>query len=64
MTREEYEELLTTGEVARLFRVDVRTVTKWAKTGKLTSIRTPGGHRRFRKAEVMRLRNGEGGESQ
>jgi excisionase family DNA binding protein len=30
-------------------------VTRWAKAGKLTSIRTLGGHRRYRKAEVDAL---------
>jgi excisionase family DNA binding protein len=34
-----------------------KTVTRWAKAGKLTSIRTLGGHRRFRKSEVDDLRN-------
>lgn len=48
----EIEQLLTPGEVAVLFRVDVKTVTKWAKAGKLTSVRTLGGHRRYREAEV------------
>jgi excisionase family DNA binding protein len=46
------EKLLTPGEVAALFRVDPKTVTRWAASGKITSIRTPGGHRRFREAEV------------
>ena len=36
------EELLTPGEVAQLFRVDPKTVTRWAKSGKLTAIRTLG----------------------
>jgi len=48
----EHEELLTPREVATLFRVDPKTVTRWAKAGKLTSLRTLGGHRRYRKAEV------------
>lgn len=47
--------LLTPSEVAALFRVDPKTVTRWAKAGKLTSIRTLGGHRRYRSAEVMAL---------
>ena len=47
------ERLLTPGEVAALFRVDPKTVTRWAKAGKLTSIRTMGGHRRYRESEVM-----------
>jgi excisionase family DNA binding protein len=49
------DKLLTAGEVAVLFRVDPKTVTRWAKAGKLTSIRTPGGHRRYREAEVKAL---------
>jgi excisionase family DNA binding protein len=51
----EHEPLLTVGEVARLFRVDPKTVTRWARAGKLSAIRTPGGHRRFPEAEVRRL---------
>jgi excisionase family DNA binding protein len=46
------EALLTPGEVAALFRVDPKTVTRWAKAGKLTAIRTLGGHRRYRETEV------------
>ena len=49
------ETLLTPSEVATLFRVDPKTVTRWAKAGKLTSIRTLGGHRRYRAAEVRSL---------
>ncbi|RZQ64285.1 BldC family transcriptional regulator [Amycolatopsis suaedae] len=47
--------LLTPGEVASLFRVDPKTVTRWATAGRIGSIRTPGGHRRFREAEVNQL---------
>jgi excisionase family DNA binding protein len=53
--RDMESELLTPGEVATLFRVDPKTVTRWAKTGRLDSIRTPGGHRRFRETEVRAL---------
>jgi len=49
------EPLLTPSEVAAMFRVDPKTVTRWAKAGKLTSIRTLGGHRRYREAEVRSL---------
>ncbi len=49
------EPLLTPAEVASLFRVDPKTVTRWAKSGKLSSIRTLGGHRRYREAEVRKL---------
>jgi excisionase family DNA binding protein len=49
------ENLLTPAEVATLFRVDPKTVTRWAKAGKLTSIRTLGGHRRYKESEVKEL---------
>src|SRR3954467_10909336 len=49
------ETLLTPAEVAALFRVDPKTVTRWAKAGKLSSIRTLGGHRRYRESEVRAL---------
>ncbi|MGH3910509.1 MAG: BldC family transcriptional regulator [Pseudonocardiaceae bacterium] len=49
------ERLLTPGEVATLFRVDPKTVTRWASAGRIGSIRTPGGHRRFRETEVRAL---------
>ncbi len=52
---EDTEKLLTPSEVAAIFRVDPKTVTRWAKVGKLSSIRTLGGHRRFREAEVRML---------
>jgi excisionase family DNA binding protein len=53
----EQEVLLTPAEVASLFRVDPKTVTRWAKAGKLTSIRTLGGHRRYKDSEVQALLN-------
>ena len=49
------EVLLTPAEVAALFRVDPKTVTRWAKAGKITAIRTLGGHRRYRQSEVLGL---------
>jgi excisionase family DNA binding protein len=51
----EAEPLLLPSEVALMFRVNVKTVTRWAKAAKLTSIRTLGGHRRYREAEVRAL---------
>ena len=45
-------ELLTPGEVAELFRVNPKTVTRWARSGKISAVRTLGGHRRFRASEV------------
>ena len=56
------DRLLTPGEVATLFRVDPKTVTRWASAGRIGSIRTPGGHRRFRESEVRALLRGEAGE--
>jgi excisionase family DNA binding protein len=52
------EALLTPAEVAALFRVDPKTVTRWARAGKLTSLRTLGGHRRYRESEVRNLLGG------
>jgi len=51
----ETQALLTPAEVAGLFRVDPKTVTRWANSGKLTSLRTLGGHRRYRASEVSSL---------
>ena len=51
----ETESLLTPAEVAAMFRVDPKTVTRWAKAGKLSAIRTLGGHRRYRESEVKEL---------
>jgi excisionase family DNA binding protein len=52
------DELLTPAEVAAMFRVDPKTVTRWSRAGKITAIRTLGGHRRYRLAEVRALLTG------
>lgn len=39
--------LLRTREVALLFQVSERAVTDWARRGRIPSVRTPGGHRRY-----------------
>jgi excisionase family DNA binding protein len=57
------EKLLTPAEVAALFRVDPKTVTRWAKAGKLSSIRTLGGHRRYWENEVRSLLEESGGNA-
>ena len=49
------ERLLKPGEVAALFRVDPKTVTRWANAGRISSIVTPGGHRRFRESQIKAL---------
>jgi len=54
------EHLLTPAEVAAKFKVDPKTVTRWARSGRLSSIRTLGGHRRYKASEVEALlRKGE-----
>jgi excisionase family DNA binding protein len=58
MKAQKDDALLTPAEVAALFRVDPKTVTRWAKAGKLSSIRTLGGHRRYRADEVKRFLEG------
>ncbi len=47
-------EFLSRREVARLFGVSTSTVTRWARAGLLATIRTPGGHYRFRAGETLR----------
>jgi excisionase family DNA binding protein len=59
MKKLEAPELLTPAEVAALFGVDPRTLVRWAKAGQIGSVRTLGGHRRYRRAEVERLLSGE-----
>lgn len=51
--------LLTEAEVAALFRVDPKTVARWAQQGKLRSIRTLGGRRRYSEAEIKTILGGE-----
>lgn len=51
------EVLLTPGQVAGLFGVDPKTVTRWARAGRLTTVRTLGGHRRYYFDEVEALRH-------
>jgi excisionase family DNA binding protein len=51
------EELMTPKEVAQAFRVDVKTISRWADRGSLTVVRTLGGHRRYLTAEVRQLQS-------
>jgi excisionase family DNA binding protein len=48
------DRLLTPSEVAEMFRVNPKTVTRWARAGKISAIRTLGGHRRFRASEIRK----------
>jgi excisionase family DNA binding protein len=52
MSAVDADDLLTPAEVATLFRVNAKTVSRWARTGKVATVRTLGGHRRFRRAEI------------
>ncbi len=57
-------DLMFPGEVAALWRVDPKTLWRWEEKGLFpegTSIRTPGGSRRYRKAGIEQLLNGQGG---
>ena len=49
------DDLFTPAEVARMFRVNPKTVTRWAKQKRMTSIMTLGGHRRFYGAELKKM---------
>lgn len=54
--------VLTPADVAKLFRVDAKTVGRWANRGLLSYFRTPGRHLRFHRADVLALyRRAEGG---
>lgn len=47
--------MLTPKQVAEAFCVDPKTVSRWARDGKIKAVRTPGGHHRFRFSEVQAL---------
>lgn len=57
------DRLMTPAEVAQAFKVDPKTVTRWAKSGKLSSIRTLGNHRRYSTTEVLDLLGVPGDQS-
>jgi excisionase family DNA binding protein len=46
---------LRTAEVADLLYVSPKTVSRWAKEGKLPFMRTLGGHRRYPEAKILEL---------
>jgi excisionase family DNA binding protein len=48
-------EILEPWQVAELFHVNVKTITRWASEGKLPHIRTLGGHRRYRRDEIEQI---------
>ena len=53
------DQLLTPAEVAAMLFVDPKTVTRWARAGKLDAIRTPGGHRRYLRSDVVAIMTGD-----
>ncbi len=46
--------IMTATQVAKVFVVDPKTVTRWATNGDLHTFRTPGNHRRYHRAEIER----------
>ena len=48
---------LRTAEVADLLYVSPKTVSRWAKEGKLPFMKTLGGHRRYPEAKIRELAN-------
>jgi len=49
------DRFLRTSEVALLLQVSPKTVSRWAKEGRLPYMATLGGHRRFPQSEIRRL---------
>lgn len=49
------ERFLRTSDVARMLHVSPKTVSRWAKEGRLPHLSTLGGHRRFPASEIERL---------
>lgn len=50
-----HDSLLRTSDVAVLFQVSERTVAEWARRGRIPSVRTPGGHRRYPAGRIREL---------
>ncbi len=51
----EQNELLTRAQVAEMLCVSPSTVTRWADEGRLTCVRTLGGHRRYQRREILEI---------
>ena len=49
---------LSIGETAEILGVSVKTVRRWSDSGKLKSVRSPSGHRRFNLTDVQEVRDG------
>lgn len=59
---QQHPDLMTPRQVADMFHVDPKTVTRWAKQGKLPSFKTPGGHRRYRRVDLQAFMTPDGQE--
>ena len=46
---------IRTAEAARILRVSPKTVSRWAKEGKIPHVMTLGGHRRFPSSAIHDL---------
>jgi excisionase family DNA binding protein len=58
------ERLLTPSEVASIFGVNPKTVTRWARAGRIGCVKTLGGHRRYRASEIHRLLDAQGSDAE
>ncbi|NCQ93999.1 MAG: IS607 family transposase [Microcystis wesenbergii Mw_QC_S_20081001_S30D] len=47
------DNLITIREASDLLGVSIKTLRRWEQQGKITSIRTPGGHRRYRREYLL-----------
>ncbi|MBR8830606.1 MAG: hypothetical protein N5P05_003863 [Chroococcopsis gigantea SAG 12.99] len=51
------EDLLQIGDAAKLRGVSIDTLRRWEKSGKIQTVRTEGGHRRYRVADLLKVDN-------
>lgn len=64
MQSEDRDRVLTPAEVAEMFKVNPKTVTRYAAKGMLPYFTTPGGHHRFYLGDVIAMINkSKGGRS-
>lgn len=53
------EQLIGIQEAAKILNVKPATLRRWDKTGTFKSVRTPGGHRRYRQSDIEKFMSGE-----
>ena len=58
------ERFLRTSDVAKMLHVSPKTVSRWAKEGRLPHLSTLGGHRRFPASEIEKLMRELSGSSE